>query len=281
MIDPIGSNLTDSALPSLLIDEAELAHAVRQERLELVYEVAWSALSMSVDSVEASATLQLPRGGSLSGPELMLAASQAGLDLEVDKAIMAHALCTACELAESGLGTTLSFSVSPRSLSDRHFVDRLLAMLRRSRLTPGQVAIDLNESMLMNSLDYSMTVLTDLREAGIRTSINEFGLGRSSPYWLARLPLSSVKISSDLLREPDRRGSSYGLVKCMATYGHALGLLVVAKGVETPEQLKGVTEAGVDVVQGPVVTRPLTAASLPRFLGTSSRVPRRPTPLST
>jgi EAL domain-containing protein (putative c-di-GMP-specific phosphodiesterase class I) len=134
------------------------------------------------------------------------------------------------------------------------------------------VAIDLDETMLMTNLEYSLAVLRDLRASGVRTAINDFGLAPASPYWLARLPLSLVKVSADLLPEPDRLGRAFGMVRCMATYGHALGMLVMAKGVRSHDDLAGVKAAGVDVVQGPIVTRPLSAEALPRFLGRAHRV---------
>lgn len=257
--------------PNLALDGPQVALALQEGRLELLFDVAWSALSMAVDSVEASAVLSLPGGGKLAGPDLRQAVSLCGLDLELDQLVIAHAVDTAAELASAGLGITVSFSVSPRSLGDPHFVDRLLTTTRRYGLAPGQVAIDLDESVLMTNLDYSLAVLRELRASGVRTAINEFGLAPTSPYWLARLPLSLVKISGDLLPQPDRMGRPFGMIRCMATYGHALGLLVMAKGVRTHDQLAGVKAAGVDVVQGPIVTRQLTADALPRFLGRAHR----------
>jgi|688.fasta_scaffold690756_1 EAL domain-containing protein (putative c-di-GMP-specific phosphodiesterase class I) len=257
--------------PNLALDGPQVAVALEEGRLELFFDVAWSALSLAVDSVEATAVLTLPGGAKLSGPDLRQAASLCGLELELDRLVTAHAVDTAAELAGAGLGITVSFSVSPRSLGDPHFVDRLLTTTQRYGLAPGQVAIDLDESVLMTNLEYSLNVLRELRASGVRTAINDFGLAPTSPYWLARLPLSLVKISGDLLPQADRLGRPLGMVRCLATYGHALGLLVMAKGVQTHDQLAGVKAAGVDVVQGPIVTRPLSADALPRFLGCSHR----------
>ncbi|MEN9418956.1 MAG: hypothetical protein RI988_2576 [Pseudomonadota bacterium] len=257
--------------PGLAIDRPQVERALEEGRLDLNYEVAWSSLSLAVDSVEASAVLSLPSGLRLAGRDLQQAISLCELDLEFDQLVSTRAVDTAAELVESGLGITVSFAVSPRSLGDPHFVDRLMTTLRRFRLGPGQIAIDLDESVLMTNLDYSMTVLRDLRAAGVRTAVNDFGLGSTSPYWLARLPLSLVKISGDLLPEPDRLGRSYGMVRCMTTYGHALGLLVMAKGVQTWDQLAAVKSVGVDIVQGPIVTRPVAADALLRFLGRTRR----------
>ena len=257
---------------SLAVDVPQVARALEEGRVELVFEVAWSALSLAVDSVEASAVLNLPGGARIAGPDLRQAVNLCGLDLQLDELVVAHAVDTAAELAGAGLGITVSFSVSPRSLGDPHFVDRLLTVTRRYGLGPGQVAIDLDESVLMTNLEYSMNVLRALKTSGVRTAVNDFGLGPTSPYWLARLPISLVKISADLLPEPDRLGRAFGMVRCMATYGHALGMLVMAKGVRTFDQLAGVKAAGADVVQGPIVTRPLSADALPRFLGRAHRV---------
>ena len=267
--------------PHLAIDGPQVAAALQEGRLELFFEVAWSALSLAVDSVEASAVLSLPGGAKLAGSDLRQAATLCGLELELDELVIAHAVDTAAELAGAGLGITVSFSVSPKSLGDPHFVDRLLTTTRRYGLAPGQVAIDLDESVLMTNLEYSLSVLRELRASGVRTAINEFGLAPTSPYWLARLPLSLVKISGDLLPQPDRMGRPFGMVRCMATYGHALGLLVMAKGVRTHDELACVKAAGVDVVQGPIVTRPLSADALPRFLGRSYRTAGAGSQLST
>lgn len=256
---------------TLPFDVPEVARALHEGRLELAFDVAWSTLSLAVDSVEASAILSLPGGQRLAGADLRQAVSLCGLEPELDRLVVAHAVDTAAELAGAGLGITVSFAVSPKSLGDPHFVDRLLSTTRRYGLAPGQVAIDLDESMLMTNLEYSLGVLKELRTSGVRTAINEFGLAPTSPYWLARLPLSLVKISGDLLPQPDRLGRPFGMVRCLATYGHALGLLVMCKGVQTHEQLVAVKNAGVDVVQGPIVTRPLSADALPRFLGRSRR----------
>jgi EAL domain-containing protein (putative c-di-GMP-specific phosphodiesterase class I) len=127
------------------------------------------------------------------------------------------------------------------------------------------VVLELTESAAMKDLSNTLRVMEQLRVLGVRFSIDDFGTGYSSLSHLKRLPVDEIKIDRSFIQELEARPNDEVIVRSTINLGHALGLKVVAEGVEQPASFEALKRLGCDLVQGYLVSRPLSASDLTRW----------------
>ena len=152
-------------------------------------------------------------------------------------------------------GPWVSVNVSARQVSGS-LVDRVEAILRENRLDPDQLSIEVTESVLLDRSDESSSVITRLRDSGVRVAIDDFGTGYSSLSYLERYRVDCLKIDRSFVTGfvDDRRGQIVGAIIAMAK---CLRMRVVAEGVESAEERQKLDELGCDFVQGFGVGKPM------------------------
>jgi EAL domain-containing protein (putative c-di-GMP-specific phosphodiesterase class I) len=127
---------------------------------------------------------------------------------------------------------------------------------------PDQLVLELTESVLIEDRDAALGILNDLKALGVHLAIDDFGTGFSSLSELHRFPLDTVKIDPSFVESLTSDGSGSPVATAVLHMAHALGLLVVAEGVERAEQLEGLRELQCDQAQGFLIARPAPAAEL-------------------
>ena len=157
---------------------------------------------------------------------------------------------------------TLGVNVSARQLHETGFPSRIALALERSGLPAERLDIELTESMLLDVDDDILFVLSALRDMGIGLSLDDFGTGYASLAMLRRLPLTTLKIDRMLVRELPRNTEDLAIVRAMVQTCHAMGLTVVAEGVETEVQRDCLASIGADEGQGYLFGRPAPADQL-------------------
>jgi EAL domain-containing protein (putative c-di-GMP-specific phosphodiesterase class I) len=158
---------------------------------------------------------------------------------------------------KDGLGTeiTMSVNVSPPQLRVPGFVAQLAQTLEDAGLAGSSLLLEITESMLIDgALDEA--VLHAIRALGVRIAIDDFGTKYSTLSYLSRLPIDALKIDESFVRDIDN-GAGRVVVTAIAALGRALGIEVIAEGVETPAQLETISEIGCSVVQGFYFSEPL------------------------
>ena len=160
----------------------------------------------------------------------------------------------------------LSVNVSPIQFSSDNFDQQVLDVITETGIDPAKLILEITESTLMSSQEKTERALAQLREKGIRFSIDDFGTGFSSLSYLTRLPVSSIKIdrafitamdAQALANSPDKK-----LICAMINLAHSIDLKVVAEGVETAGQFAFLKDAGCNMVQGFLLGRPMSADSI-------------------
>ena len=146
------------------------------------------------------------------------------------------------------------------------FVDRVLEVLRRHGGEPGQLTLEITESVLMNHLDAARDSLARLRAFGVQLAIDDFGTGYSSLAYLSTLPIDCLKIDRSFVAAMDGGAENVEIVRAVLTLGRALAKKVVAEGIETPGQLETLRRLGVHVGQGYLLARPLAPERIPALL---------------
>jgi len=165
-------------------------------------------------------------------------------------------------MLSAGLDVTLSINRSPREFNDRKMVRRWLETLEQEGLSPERLTVELTESLLMPDRERQHQLLRDLHNGGVRLSIDDFGTGYSSVTYLRKFPVSQIKIDGAFVSEMLSDKAQYALIEALVKMAQALGLEVVAEGVETEEQAATLAGMGCHLLQGYYFDRPMPVSEL-------------------
>lgn len=161
---------------------------------------------------------------------------------------------------------TMSVNVSARQLLHPDFVEQVLAALDRTGANPGQLKLELTESLLVANLDDTVVKMSALKAWGIRFSLDDFGTGYSSLSYLKRLPLDQLKIDQSFVRDLLTDPSDAAIARTIVALAQNLGLDVIAEGVELEAQRDLLAHHGCHTYQGYLFSRPLPAEQLDAFV---------------
>jgi diguanylate cyclase (GGDEF)-like protein/PAS domain S-box-containing protein len=225
-----------------------------------------------VDAVDGrllgfEALVRWQRGGVVVSPaDFIPAAERTGLIAPLGRVVLAEACRQLSAWRAEGLGLVpVAVNVSRWQLRDADFADRLQALLAEHGLARGDIEVEITETAAMNDLDAMRAQLMRLRDAGFALALDDFGSGLSSLATLRALPLRELKIDRGLI-EPLPSTEASAVVCAVCTLAQALGLRVVAEGVETPAQASAAAACGCDALQGYWLARPLPAEQAARWL---------------
>ncbi|MDO9106409.1 MAG: EAL domain-containing protein [Methylovulum sp.] len=167
----------------------------------------------------------------------------------------------------------LSVNVSTRQLNDERLADDFAAILRETGADPAHILIEITETSLMADVEANLRVLRQLADIGLRVAVDDFGTGYSSLAQLTRMPVNVLKIDKMFIDGIETQQESLTVVRTIIGLGHALGLKLVAEGVENHQQLLELRANGCDYIQGYLFHRPLDEqsfiAAMDRELGAS------------
>jgi diguanylate cyclase (GGDEF)-like protein len=256
----------DAHSPARLALTAELRQAIGAGELELHFQPIIGLRDGQADGVEALVRWRHPARGLISPLEFVPVAERSGLIKPMTDWVVEHALAAARDWGSAGTPATVSVNVSMRNLRDPKFAERMAWHIGRQGLDPARVWLELTESVAMTDPDQTRTMLERLRAIGVKIAIDDFGTGHSSLEYLGRLPVDALKIDRTFVAGLNRDVGSSSIVKASVEVGHALGLVVVAEGVEEERQLLALRALGADRAQGFFIARPMSAADVPAWL---------------
>ncbi len=158
-------------------------------------------------------------------------------------------------------GLRMAVNVSLLQFERAGFLESVGKVLASSGLHPSSLELELTESLVMKDPDGAASRLMALREMGVKVAIDDFGTGYSSLSYLHSLPIDTLKIDQSFVRDItlDARGGSNPIIETIVALGHNLGMVLVAEGVETAEQLSFLTRLGCDAIQGFLLGKPMPA----------------------
>jgi len=238
--------------------ENHLRNAVHREELHLEYQPIVDAATGELRSVEALLRWQHPTWGRVSPATFIPVAETSGTIVSLGTWVLRRACRDARELASrAGRPVRVAVNVSVRQLHDPDFVSVVGSALDESGLDAALLTLEVTESLLMDEDGCSTGVLSRLHEMGVHLSIDDFGTGHSSLARLRTLPVRELKIDRAFVQEIAAEGESGPIVTAIVAMARALGLSVVAEGVETSVQLQALRRLGCDAVQGFLLARPV------------------------
>lgn len=263
----LGSNDANDPARRRLELEGDLRQAVEQGDLWLAYQPQVDPESGEVRGLEALLRWTHPVRGEVGPAEFVPLLEETGLIVEVGDFVLREACAQARRWRDAGHRTVrVAVNLSPRQFLVSDLDQRVRAALEASGLEPDSLEVELTETSGMLDLEAVSGVLNALIDLGVTTAIDDFGIGQS---WLGRLQQLSIrtlKVDRSFVQRVVSSGSDFAIVEAVVALGHALGMTVVAEGVETQEQLDVVRAIGCDLVQGFYYAPALTPEAVEEYL---------------
>jgi diguanylate cyclase (GGDEF)-like protein/PAS domain S-box-containing protein len=233
----------------------DLRDALTEESLSLAFQPVVDIGAGSVRGLEALARWNHPSRGQISPEEFIPLAEETGQILELGRILFRQA-CEEFAAANLPGKLGLSINLSIRQLADRHLVSTIDTAVREAGLDFGQIAVEITETALTSDLQSAASRLWELRELGIAVHLDDFGAGFASLGHLRRFPVDTLKIDRSFIGGLGGPSQDATLVSAILPMSRALGLNVVAEGVETDTQLAHLSSLGCRLVQGFLFARP-------------------------
>jgi diguanylate cyclase (GGDEF)-like protein len=242
-----------------------LGRAITRHQLRVLYQPIVSLADEQVIGAEALVRWERPGFGTLSPDEFIPIAEESSLISAVDCWVLQEACRRGAQWCNAG--GTMAINLSARTLRQDDVVHALGKALQRSAISPGQLIMEITETTLLDGFGATKANLGRLRELGVKLSIDDFGTGHSSLSQLQQTDVDILKIDQSFVSRMDQDASSAAIVSAIITLGHALGLTIVAEGVERPAQAALLRAQGCDTAQGWLFGHPLRADELDRAFG--------------
>ncbi len=260
----------DVALHDRLVErmaiEGDLRHAVERDELELHYQPLIDLGDERVVGFEALLRWRHPERGLIGPGEFIDIAEQTGLIVPIGSWV----LRAACEQLFRW-PETIHVSANVSAVQIRpELVDEVAELLARHRITPARLVLEITESLVLDP--HTKPIVASLRELGVQLALDDFGTGYSSLGSLQRFPLDLLKLDRTLI-EAVLEGSGAAVVRAAVELGHALGVQVIAEGIEGQVQLGALRELGCPFGQGFLFARPLPATDAQQLLRASNQSP--------
>jgi diguanylate cyclase (GGDEF)-like protein len=244
-----------------------LRSAVERRELHLYYQPRVHAGSGEIVGAEALVRWIHPQMGWVAPGRFIPVAEERGLLPEIGAWVLAQACRQVRLWQDMGLKPmTVGVNVSALQLVDRRFAGQVADTLNAGGIDPRHIEIELTESAIMRQTDAVIANLRALKQLGLALAIDDFGTGYSSLSYLKKLPLDKLKLDQSFVRELPADPHNAAIVTAILRMAKALGLKVVAEGVETQAQLDFLREHQCDEIQGYYFSKPLPAQEIEQML---------------
>ncbi|MEC5388007.1 EAL domain-containing response regulator [Uliginosibacterium sp. H3] len=243
-----------------------LIAALDDGRVVPYYQPVVSLKTGKVLGFEALARLVTTTGKLILPGNFIELAEQQGLIDRLTLAIVDHVLADLGTWHSRGLYPSVSFNVSARSLSDREFANEILRRVDAADISPRSLVIEVTESAVVSDLASAIGTLGRLRLRGFGLAIDDYGSGFSSMQQLSRLPFTTLKIDRTFVSNAHQKWNLQTMLQSAIEMGHRLGLVTVAEGVETMEEMMLLESLGCQCVQGFLLSPAMAAAAVPVWL---------------
>jgi diguanylate cyclase (GGDEF)-like protein len=257
--------------------EDALRQAIRLNQFSLYYQP--QVDHGSIVGAEALIRWKHPTRGILAPGEFIVLAEETGLILPLGNWVLE----TACQQIAAWAhhpataDITIAINISARQFRQPDFVNQVLSALERTGANPRNLKLELTESMLLEDVEDVIAKMAGLKAHGLRFSLDDFGTGYSSLSYLKRLPLDQLKIDQSFVQDllVDCRGGA--IAQAIIALGRAMGLSVIAEGVETEQQLEFLASLHCHLFQGYLFSKPRPLEEFQQLVvRTNMEIPEEP-----
>jgi diguanylate cyclase (GGDEF)-like protein len=236
--------------------EADLRRAIDAGQFLLHYQPIFDLASGELVSAEALIRWNHPRRGLVPPCEFIPLAEETKLIRDIGRWVLSEACMQAASWKREHGRTGVSVNLSSVQLEFAQIVPEVSAALEESGLDPGDLVLEITETVLMRDISATVTTLQQLKQLGVRLAVDDFGTGYSSLQYLGGFPLDWLKMAKPFVDGLRGEAPGLALARVIAGLGESLGLAVVAEGIETDDQYDQLLELGCRYGQGFLLARP-------------------------
>ncbi|MCA1986551.1 MAG: EAL domain-containing protein, partial [Desulfovibrio sp.] len=254
--------------------ESELRRAVERREIQVYYQPIVDLARRRIHGFEALSRWIHPRHGFIPPSEFIPLAEDTGLIAPLGAEVLRtscttllawHQLFLSNGMAEEDL-PRMSVNISGKQFLQPSLVSDVQAILVETGLDPQYLTLEITENVLMINAEGAGSMLGKLKRLGVHVSMDDFGTGYSSLSYLRQFPIDHIKIDRGFVSSCDEDAESFAIIKTVLSLGAALGMEVVAEGVETVGQLGLLVEKGCQYGQGYLFSRPLPQEEMKAFI---------------
>ncbi len=251
--------------------ETDLRGALEAGEFHLVYQPQIRLGTGELTGFEALLRWNSPKRGSIGPAEFIPIAEETGLIVPIGEWVLRTACATAAQWPSF---VRIAINLSPVQFRSRGLASMVTSALAATGLAPDRLELEITESALLQDDTATIAILHQLRSLGIRVSMDDFGIGYSSLSYLRKFPFDKIKIDRSFIGTLGESAGSEAIVRTIASLGANLGMETTAEGIETPEQLELVRQAGCTEAQGFHFSRPCAASDVFPIIERLNRVAR-------
>jgi EAL domain-containing protein (putative c-di-GMP-specific phosphodiesterase class I)/ActR/RegA family two-component response regulator len=270
-----GGNVSQKrADPGPSVCESELAVAISERQIVPFYQPKVDVQTGILKGVEALARWIHPQRGMIAPDQFIPLAEACGLIHDLTIAMMDQSMQQAAIWHSRGLPIKVAVNLSPLSLEQPDFMQRILDLLGRHALAADRLVLEITEGSVVANKGNSLGMLARLRLKGFGLSIDDYGTGFSSMQQLARIPFTELKIDRSFVHGAHQRKNLRVILQSALDMAQRLELVTVAEGIETIEDWRLLQSSGCNIGQGYLIAKPMPANELPIWLkGHHRRLP--------
>ena len=254
-------NLNDRALHSLSL-QSDMHNAISRNEYRLFYQPKIDAATGKLVGAEALIRWEHPKRGFVMPSDFIPLAEETGMIVELGAWVVREACRQIIEwMADGYTPPTVAVNISGRQFAHRDFLSTVQGILDEYPFDRSYLQFEITESILMGDIQKNINIMSRIREMGMELALDDFGTGFSSLSYLRRFPINVLKVDQSFVREIGEEGKddSRPVVVAIIAMAHALGMKVVAEGVETESQAAFLRGEGCDQLQGYLYSKPLPA----------------------
>jgi diguanylate cyclase (GGDEF)-like protein len=243
----------DDEAQSRHVLQGDLRESLTRKEFELHFQTVFDARTRLVCGAEALVRWRHPVRGTIPPAQFVQLAEEIGVIVPLGEWILAEA----CRIAATWPAhIKLAVNLSPAQFRSPSLVDMVASVLADTGLAPDRLELEVTESVLLQKNANNLTTLYQLKSLGISIVLDDFGTGYSSLGYLRMFPFDKIKIDRSFVSELSTRADCAAIVCAMVGLGHGLNIVTTAEGVETEEQFRLLRAAGVNQMQGFLLSRP-------------------------
>jgi diguanylate cyclase (GGDEF)-like protein len=262
-----------------LMLESAMRHALERREFALHYQPKIDAATGLMTGVEALLRWTHPDLGLLPPQQFIPLAEETGLIVPIGRWVLREACAQNMAWQHSGLWPiAMAVNLSPRQFSDENLLQDIDDALAASGMPPELLQLEVTESMVMRNVPRAVKVLDAIKGRGIRLAIDDFGTGYSSMSLMKQFPIDTIKIDRSFVRDLAEDTGDQAIAQAIISMGKALGLTVIAEGVETVEQEGFLRDHACDEMQGYLFSKPVPPEKLADLLRGMQVPPRQVSP---
>jgi diguanylate cyclase (GGDEF)-like protein len=251
-----------------LMLESSLRHALELNQFALHYQPKIEVATGQINGVEALLRWSHPDLGDLPPMKFIPLAEETGLIIPIGRWVMRTACAQNMAWQRQGLPViAMAVNLSPRQFQDDNLLRDVDDVLKETGMPAHLLQLEITESMVMQNVSRAIKLLGEIQDRGVRLAIDDFGTGYSSMSLMKQFPIDTIKIDRSFVRDLAESPQDRAIATAIITMGKALGLTVVAEGVETTEQNTFLRGLLCDELQGYLFSKPVPPQDIPALIG--------------